>query len=91
MILIVDTNVIFAALLKESVTRSLLINSPIDLYTPETAISEIRKYEEEIIRRTRLSKKEFETLFASITERIIIIEKNIIRVCSERQIGFWVM
>ena len=42
MILIIDTNIIHAALLKDSITRGLLIDCPFDLYAPETPIKEIK-------------------------------------------------
>ena len=72
MILIIDTNILFAALLKESTTRRFLIDSPFMLYAPETLVTEIHKYEDEIVRRSGLSKKDFEQLFALITENIVI-------------------
>ena len=76
MILIVDTNIIFAGLLRNSGTRQLLIDSPFTLYAPETILKEIRKYEEEIIRRAGFTKAEFEILFNLITDDIRIIEKK---------------
>lgn len=76
MILIVDTNIIFAGLLRNSTTRTLLIDPPFILYAPETAIKEIRKYEEQIIQRSGLTKIEFETLLNLITDSITIIEKE---------------
>ncbi len=77
MILIVDTNIVFAGLLKNSSTRRLLIDSPFTLYAPETMLKEIKKYEEEIINRAGFTKAEFEILFNLITEGIQIIEKKL--------------
>ncbi len=76
MILIVDTNIIFSGLLRDSVTREMLIDCPFVLYVPETVLFEIRKYENEIIKRSGLTKREFETLFSLITENITIVEKE---------------
>ena len=76
MILIVDSNIVFSGLLKEGKTRDLLIDSPYQLYAPETLISEIRKYESSITERSGLSKEEFELLFDIITEKITIIPKE---------------
>lgn len=75
MILIVDSNILFAGLLRDSTTRELLIDPPFTLYAPETVVKEIRKYEDEIVKRTSFTKEEFEVLFNLITERIQIIEK----------------
>jgi predicted nucleic acid-binding protein len=76
MILIVDTNIIFAGLLRNSTSRELLMDPNLQLYTPETGISEIRKYENEIIKRAALEKEEFEALFTLITTNITVIEKE---------------
>lgn len=76
MIFIVDTNIIFAGLLRDSLARELLINSPFILYTPETVIKEIRKYEELILKRSGLDKEDFEILFRIITDSINILEKE---------------
>jgi len=76
MILIIDTNIIFAGLLRDSTTRALLIGSPIELFAPETAIKEIRKNENQIIERSGLSKEEFEILFNLITDSITVVEKE---------------
>lgn len=76
MILIVDTNILFAGLLRNSLTRQLLIDPPFILYAPETALKEIRKYEEEIIKRAGFTKAEFEILFDLITDGIQIVGKE---------------
>ena len=76
MILIVDTNIVFAALLKNSKTRELLIDSPLTLYAPETMLSEIRKHQKLILEKSGLSEEDFEILFDLVTENITIIEKN---------------
>ena len=76
MIFVVDTNVVFAGLLRDSITRELLIDSPFILYAPETMIKEIRKYEDIIIQRSELSKEDFEILFGLLINNINIVEKE---------------
>ena len=76
MILIIDTSIVFAALAKDSTTRNLLIDSPFTLLAPETMIKEIRKYESLILKKSGLSKEEFETLFELLIENIRIVEKE---------------
>ncbi|MDP4012937.1 MAG: PIN domain-containing protein [Candidatus Nanoarchaeia archaeon] len=76
MILIIDTNIIFAALLRESITRKLLIDSPFTLYAPETTLKEIRKYEKEICKRAGYTREDFEILFNLIIENINIIARE---------------
>ena len=76
MILIVDSNIIFAGILRDSVVRELLIDSPFRLYAPEALTFEIYKYKSEIIRRSELSEQDFETLFRLLTEKIVLFPKE---------------
>jgi predicted nucleic acid-binding protein len=73
---VIDTNIIFSALAKDSITRRILIDCPFDLYAPETLITEIRKHESLILEKSSLSKEEFEVLFTLVTEKITIISKE---------------
>ena len=76
MILVIDTNIVFSGMLRESITRELLIDSPFTLYAPETMIKEIRKYDDIILKRSELAKEDFEILFRLLTDNINIVEKE---------------
>ena len=41
--LVVDTSIIFAAILRDSTTRRILLSAPIEFYTPEYCFDEIRE------------------------------------------------
>lgn len=71
--LIVDANILLAALLKEAVTRELLLDSRLKLYAPEHLISEtlsLLKRNAKIQRRIGLSPKALEEVFYFITQEI---------------------
>jgi len=53
--LVVDTSILFAALLKKSTVRELLLNPLFEFYVPEFCIEEIEKHVEEIAERSGLS------------------------------------
>lgn len=46
------------------------------LYSPETLLPSIRKYENVILEKSGLSKEDFETLLSLILENIEVIEKG---------------
>ena len=71
---IVDTNIIFSALVKEGITRTLLLLSPFNLFMPGKAISEIIKYKPLILEKSGLGDKEFQILFSLILERIKLVK-----------------
>ena len=53
--LVVDTSILFAALLRKSTVRELLLNPLFEFYVPEFCIEEIEKHVEEIVDRSGLS------------------------------------
>ena len=55
--LVVDANVLFAALIKEGSTAELLISDKLQLFAPEFLFTEFSKYEELILKKTHRSKK----------------------------------
>jgi predicted nucleic acid-binding protein len=57
---VADTNVLFSFFWKKSVTYKLLLK--LDIYSPEYALEEIKKYEKEIMKKTGLNKKQFNEL-----------------------------
>lgn len=71
--LVVDTNVLLAALLKEAVSRELLLDSRLRLFAPEHLIFETQKHlkaNSELRRRIRLTSEDLEDLFFLLTESI---------------------
>lgn len=57
--LVVDTNVIFSLFWKRSILPKVMACQDLELYSPEFALEEIKKYEVEIRKKTSLSKREF--------------------------------
>jgi len=57
--LVVDTNILFSLFWKGSFLQKVMVSQELELYSPEYALEEIKKYEKEIMRKTKLSKKEF--------------------------------
>ena len=76
MIFIIDVNVVISALIKNGKSRELLIDSPFTLYSPETLMNSLRKYEDLIIEKSGLLKEDFETLLSLVVENIEVIEKE---------------
>jgi len=73
--IIVDTNVILSALIKEGTTRAILTNPLTEFYTIEFAIKEIRKYKSLVIEKSGLSGEEFEVMLSLVMSNVKVIEK----------------
>lgn len=68
--ILVDTNRIIAALVKEGATRNILFDESFEFFTPDFTITEIWEHEDEFLKKTNLTKMEFEMLLALIFEKV---------------------
>lgn len=71
--LVVDANILFAALIKESKTSNLLFSDNFHLYTVDFVFNEFEKHKEEILEKTKRTTKEFYELLNVLKRRIIVI------------------
>jgi predicted nucleic acid-binding protein len=76
--LVVDANILFAALIKEGVTAELLLSDKLQLFAPEFLFKEFSKYEQLILKKTHRSNVEFNQLLELLKSQITTISKNII-------------
>ncbi len=71
--LVVDANVLFAALVKQSKTTELLFRDELHLYAPDFLFEEYSKYKGELLKKTGRSPRNFEQLLEVLQRRITII------------------
>ncbi len=71
--IIVDVNALISALLRESTSRGLIVNSGQDFGFPEPSLHKIRKYKEYILEKSGFSEFEFLIIFHSLLHFIRII------------------
>ncbi len=76
MMIIVDTNIIFSALVKDSICRKILLSPYFEFYIPEFAIEEIERHKLLIQKKTGLQVKELRTLMRGILEGIKVVPKD---------------
>lgn len=74
--LIVDANILFAALIKDGKTIEILLNPFFNFYAPEFLFEEFEKYELEILRKTHRNKEKFSEIFEILKKIIILIPKE---------------
>lgn len=71
--IIIDVNVLFSALIRDSTTRTILVKSGFDFYFPEPSLHKIRKYKEYILEKTGLAEEEYTTLLGMLFRYIKLI------------------
>lgn len=74
--LIVDANILFAGLIKESTTAGLLFNPTLRLYSPEFVMEEFLKYSDIIQKKMKRTGEEFVTIMHQLYELITVIPEQ---------------
>ena len=72
--LVIDANILFAALIKKSGTSEILFKHKI--YAPEFIFEEFKKYKDELKDKTHRSEEEFNELFDIFERTVILIPKK---------------
>jgi predicted nucleic acid-binding protein len=71
--IVIDTNILMSALIKDSVTRKIIIDSELDFCYPKISLNELRKHEKLILNKSKLKKAEYEELLKNLLDKIIVI------------------
>lgn len=83
---VVDTNVIFSALIpKASNIRDLLFESNIIFYAPNYLITEMYKHKEKLIKNSKLNESEFHLYLNGIIEKIQFVPIDFISIKSRQK------
>lgn len=73
MIIIIDTNILISALIRDSTVRRILINSGLRFYYPEASFHEVRKYKSMILEKSGLGDAGFERALGKILEYVALV------------------
>ena len=70
--LVVNSDRIIDALIRDSKSREIVFSGKFELVTIDFALSEIREHEEEILRKARLSKSHLKSLLSILFSKILV-------------------
>jgi predicted nucleic acid-binding protein len=73
--LVVDSNILFAAAIKEGSNARLLLSDRLRLIAPERLFEEFTKYRELLLSKTHRSSEEFEKFLEILEEKIEVLPK----------------
>jgi len=57
--LIIDNNIFFFGIIKDSITRKFLLHPDYEFYIPDFFLFELKKYKEYLKKKTKLEKSKF--------------------------------
>ncbi|PIN85544.1 MAG: hypothetical protein COV47_01565 [Candidatus Diapherotrites archaeon CG11_big_fil_rev_8_21_14_0_20_37_9] len=72
--LVIDANIFFSAVIKDSGTRKLIVDRRLVLYAPKYLILEFFKYKYELLKKSKLTEEAFNTIFKKLIRRIRIVD-----------------
>jgi predicted nucleic acid-binding protein len=81
--LVVDTNVFMSALIKDGMTRKLIVKSPVSLLFPEIILHEVRAHEKEVIVKSGLDKVRYHSLQKKLLQYFDIVPTEVLRSAKE--------
>jgi predicted nucleic acid-binding protein len=77
--LVVNTSKVVAALIKNSLSRQIIMSGKFELITVGFAKAEIKKHKAEILNKSHLQEAEFERLISIIFKKIYVVSDYVIR------------
>jgi len=76
--LVIDTNILISALIKEGLIREILTNLKLNFIFPELSLEDIYFYKTDIMRKAKINEKQFYTLLLRLLKYVKIIPLDII-------------
>ena len=77
--LIVNTNRIIAALIKDSVSRKLIFNSSLELLLIPSSETEIKKWLPMVLEKARITKEEFFMIYTKLKEKMTLLPDELVQ------------
>lgn len=74
--LVLDSNIIFSALIKKSTTRNIILSDVFELHAPEYIFSEITKHKELLLKKSKMNEEEFDALLLLLQKHIRLVPKE---------------
>ncbi|MDP4012834.1 MAG: PIN domain-containing protein [Candidatus Nanoarchaeia archaeon] len=71
--IVIDSNILFAALIKDSSTRKLILEYENLFLFPEIIFEEVEKYKSNLLEKSGMDEKEFDKLLGLILKKVMII------------------
>ena len=74
--LVLDSNIIFSALIRKSTTRDIILSDVFDLHAPEYIFAEITKHKELLLRKSKMTEGDFNALLLLLQKHVHFVSKE---------------
>ena len=76
MILVIDTNILLASLIRDSTTRKIIVESGWNFFYPEMSFHEIREYKDLVIDKSGMNEKEYISLLNHLLKHVALVPEE---------------
>lgn len=76
--IVIDSNILFSALIKDSITRKLILNYNGLFLFPEYIFEEIEEHKAELFEKSEMNKEDFNLLLSLILKKVLIVNNEIL-------------
>ena len=90
--LVVDSNRIIAALVKDSYSRKIILHGNLELLAINMSQKDIQKYRKDILSKAKITEEQFNSIFGKLNEKLIKLDDGIIksRMKEAKEIMDWI-
>ena len=74
--LVLDSNIIFSALIRKSTTRNIILSDVFELHAPEYIFAEITKHKELLLRKSKMNEGDFDALLLLLQKHVHLVSKE---------------
>ena len=72
---VIDTNILISALIKDSVTRKIIIESGLNFYYPKISFYEIQKHKPLVLKKSGMSEKQFNDVLNILLDNVLLVSE----------------
>ena len=76
--LVVDSNRIIAALVKDSYSRKIILYGNLELLAIRISQRDIQKYKQDILKKSKITEEQFKSIFEKLNEKLIELDDGVI-------------
>jgi len=79
MILVIDTNILLASLIRDSTVRKVIVESGWEFFYPEASFHEVRKYKGLVLEKSGINETEYAKLLNHLLQHITLVPEEQIK------------
>jgi len=76
--IVIDSNILFSALIKDSITRKMILEYDEYFLFPSFIFEELEKHKDELLKKSGMKRKNFELLLNLLIQKVLIVSTEVL-------------